>query len=282
MKTFVLALCFASVCCIVVPIQGQSETKNSDREKANPANTIQSAHEETRAAVGIVDQQTSNNQSDRAPNQSQGYFSRLFSAENLPNLILCLVGIAGVRVAVKTLKHIQKQTNILVEYNKATRDSADAALLNAKAAVTSQRPFVFIGIKTYGDDESFMFVAGCSGNSPAEVIEYYKAHTLIDAPDNLERPPKYGTPLRPRNSVLVPCNGMPVDGQGINLLHYDPSKESIPNGKISVFYFKIVYRDFVTKTQPDLPDYVTCECFVYGRELDVPIIAGPPEYNKHT
>ena len=46
---------------------------------------------------------------------------------------LVVVGIAGICIALRTLKVIEKQTEQLVK-------SADAALLNAKALINSERP----------------------------------------------------------------------------------------------------------------------------------------------
>jgi len=40
------------------------------------------------------------------------YLYRLFSADNLPNILLFLAGVAGIIVAIRTLQMIKRQTEI--------------------------------------------------------------------------------------------------------------------------------------------------------------------------
>lgn len=55
--------------------------------------------------------------------EPNGYFCRLFSASNLPNFLLVLVGIGGICAAIKTLRTLEDQTQ--------------AAFLNATSALRS-------------------------------------------------------------------------------------------------------------------------------------------------
>jgi hypothetical protein len=45
--------------------------------------------------------------------EPKSYFTRLFSPENLPNIVLSIAGIAGIIVAIYTLKKIGKQTTAI-------------------------------------------------------------------------------------------------------------------------------------------------------------------------
>lgn len=45
------------------------------------------------------------------PSDSTSYVGRLFAADNLPNLILCVIGIAGVFAALRTLEVVRRQTD---------------------------------------------------------------------------------------------------------------------------------------------------------------------------
>lgn len=54
-----------------------------------------------------VNQEAPNKQSDGAKGHTQTYFARLFSPENLPNIGLLIAGIAGIVVAIGTLRHLR-------------------------------------------------------------------------------------------------------------------------------------------------------------------------------
>jgi hypothetical protein len=73
------------------------------------------------------------------------YLQRAFAPESLVNWLLFGVGALGVGFAWKTLRTLVKQT-------EATKIAADAALLNAKAILKSERPWV-IGIVEEGTFE---------------------------------------------------------------------------------------------------------------------------------
>jgi hypothetical protein len=150
MRFFFLAVIWAFVCCAVIPINGQTAGKNAKADKTKPANSqppkIDAVNVDTVnvTKLNIPQQSEPAGKADNNSKESKAYFFRLIAPENLPNLILSIVGIAGVFVALRTLNAIQRQvdwmerqTGILVQYNKATRDSADATAKSA-AAVDKQ------------------------------------------------------------------------------------------------------------------------------------------------
>lgn len=164
-----------------------------------------------------------------------------------------------------------------VQAIKIAQDTAQAALWNARAVITSQRPFVIIGIKPE-DDTLFRFFALSQGPTPAHIVCYYVEEMLIDDPFSFPIPPKYGKEIVPQLKILVPGN-VP-DGRELTLKKYQTCNIE-ETGKISVIYFRIVYRDFVTVTDKKLPDYETRTCFLYRPGMRAPIIDGPYEYNEH-
>lgn len=132
MKTLILAVLLASVSCVIVPVNGQTTSKDSDagKAKANDAqppkiNTV-NIDSVTVSKLTVQQQSEPAGKPDNDKKESQSYFSRLIAPENLPNLILSVIGIAGIFVAGFTLKHIGRQTQILTDYNKATREMATA------------------------------------------------------------------------------------------------------------------------------------------------------------
>ncbi len=106
MKTAVLMALLAAVCCIIVPIYGQERSTKSAADEQN----AESIATQTSASVGHDAAQAEGN---KAEKDSPCYFSRLFSPENLPNIGLFIAGVAGIFIAISTLKSIKKQAELM-------------------------------------------------------------------------------------------------------------------------------------------------------------------------
>jgi hypothetical protein len=124
----------AAICCVVVPVNGQQPGKHPNSQQKSPS-TLQPPKSKTIDidTVNInklnVQQQTSPaDNSEKDAKKPPSYLRRLIAPENLPNLILSAVGIAGIIVAVCTLGAIRRQANI--------------ALLNAQSVINSERAWL--------------------------------------------------------------------------------------------------------------------------------------------
>ena len=84
-------LLVAATCCVVIPVNGQKP----DANQKPPAQT-----QGPNSTISV----------DTANTGQPSYIRRLIAPENLPNLVLCLVGIAGVAVAIRTINAIRTQT----------------------------------------------------------------------------------------------------------------------------------------------------------------------------
>jgi hypothetical protein len=115
----------------------------------------------------------------QAEDTPKGYWTRLLSPENLPNLLLFLVGAAGVWVAVSTLKTIKRQT-------KATEDSVELAekvmLLQFRPRVSLRGGFIsgLGGTIASTEKRTFQFVVVNEGGSNARI---YKSGLVIEFQD---------------------------------------------------------------------------------------------------
>jgi hypothetical protein len=65
------------------------------------------------------------------------YIARLFAPDLMPNVVLSIIGIAGVIVALCTLRKLERQT-------KANEDAAKAALLQSQHLASSERGWLFV------------------------------------------------------------------------------------------------------------------------------------------
>jgi hypothetical protein len=110
-----------TISLIVAPVHivyGQEKSTQSDPHRDSAKDTKKTAPQtkpSSSASVNVINQQASSAQENRPEEKSQGYFSRLFTPENLPNIGLVIVGIIGILVAVRTLRSIEQQTAALIE-----------------------------------------------------------------------------------------------------------------------------------------------------------------------
>jgi hypothetical protein len=117
MKIIFLAVFWASLCCIVIPIYGQASRENSKANKTKPANSqplkIGSVDVDTVNVTKLNTQQQEKptGKPDNDKQEAKSYVSRLVSAEALPNTLLCLIAFGALIAAVVTLRHIARQAD---------------------------------------------------------------------------------------------------------------------------------------------------------------------------
>ena len=63
------------------------------------------------------------------------------------NLVLVILGYAGILLAISLLKKIDRQTGYAETAAEAAAASAQAALLNAQAVMHSERPWILISVE---------------------------------------------------------------------------------------------------------------------------------------
>jgi hypothetical protein len=104
-----LAILVVSI-AVLLPIHGQEKTSKTTANKGIPSNPHQPQFPPTTTIWNVVDQETTERQSDSPEKHPKNYLSRLFSPENLPNIGLFIVGFIGIGSAISTLKKIERQT----------------------------------------------------------------------------------------------------------------------------------------------------------------------------
>lgn len=134
----IVILFLASACALY----GEQPERKEDAKRQSaqagqeaPAQGTSNVPSSPPATAETINRQTSPGPENRHEEHFQTYFSRLFAAENLPNIILALVGIAGIVVAICTLHTIRKQTDATEIAANAARDSADIMRLQAAGRI---------------------------------------------------------------------------------------------------------------------------------------------------
>jgi hypothetical protein len=200
------------------------------------------------------------------------------------------VGIAQAFALIGTLIAVIYQSKKTAEATQAMRDSlplqkeaADAALLNAQAAIAADRPWVsFFG--SFGQGV-FTCEAANLGNTPAEIISYQADVRIVDRIENLPIPPTYGPLQIPPITFLVPSRTR--DGHNIRVGAYNISNISAPDPtkQIVVFIFRAVYKNpLVSDKYPLVLQHESRMCFWYNKAIAgfIQSGGGPQEYNRHT
>ncbi len=94
-------------------VHGQAAKPHSDADKRHPATENKSASDSSGRMVIVVNQQTSKEQDKDQASKPPSYLHELLVPANLPNLLLVGVGIYGIRIAIRTLRSIEKQANLM-------------------------------------------------------------------------------------------------------------------------------------------------------------------------
>jgi len=261
-----------------------SQNAESPRVKANASSTIV-----------VIQQKTTGQQNERTADDSQGYFACLFSPENLPNIGLFLAGIAGIIVAVCTLKNIQKQTNATEKAAGAAKDNADIALLNTQVVLNSERPWLVVTAERNGStgEVYFHFRVTNKGRTPAQLVSGTVDYTFATRPDQLPIPPPYETAFyAPPNRFLVQDDWFNIRRTqseaniGVSPLGLLKSRRAQTDkaqpGEFLIVFGQIIYDDVLGKGRPDYKQHRTRWCFAFFEHGQTFETVGPEEYNEYT
>ena len=232
MKRLLITCCAVAICFVFVSrsvIAGEQPNGKANEQQHNANKPV--AESPTTTPIGGQQQQpaSSTQNSDRHCNSTKQYLRILLSPQNVSSVVLAIVGIAGIIVAICTLKAIQgqlaaikaarKQTDKMIGHAatqaQAAKDAATAANANATALKNSDRawllieivkatpesqpateqnppPAVHIGLRNYGKTPAFIFAA-----------EF--RYEISDSPHEPPRPDIYAayTPI-PYERIIAP------------------------------------------------------------------------------
>lgn len=133
-----------AVCCVVVPIKGQTSGKDSDTHGQPGANAQTPKRKDSPPSAVNIDtvnvdklnvpqQPDTVGKSDKDDQQPPSYFSRLIAPETLPNTILCVVGLAGVAAAFYTLRAMKEQAGLMERQATVSEGQTDILRLQQRA-----------------------------------------------------------------------------------------------------------------------------------------------------
>lgn len=207
------------------------------------------------------------------------------------NVLLALLGYAGIVLAVSVLKKIERQTKYGEMAALAAQEAAEAALLQAKSIVQAERPWILIHVAPSPTVENgFTVIATNRGRSPARVMS--TADELRIAKDETQLPgiPEY-TPVDP-DVPPVTMILLPGEFATIKAFCRDDVKavsgsadglQRIENWEARIFlYGKVIYRDLMEPAEAAAHETSWCCRYIHGRQKSGLVMAGTLEYNQHT
>ncbi|MHB8411146.1 MAG: hypothetical protein ACYDDI_04275 [Candidatus Acidiferrales bacterium] len=127
-KWWLIAVILAIACVI-----GWKEKRCQAQANECRASYAPQAQPERLSGTISVYQQASEQEAIAAACEPNGYFCRLFGAANLPTMLLVIVGIGAIGAAVKTLRVINRQADIMDRQTKTTEDSVKAFIESERA-----------------------------------------------------------------------------------------------------------------------------------------------------
>jgi hypothetical protein len=221
------------------------------------------------------------------------------------NVLLALLGYAGIMMAISTLKKIERQSKYsevaaeaaakgaeaASQASEAARKTAEAALLQAQAITNAERPWVLVTIvPSRSIENGFTVIATNRGRGPALVVDASDETRIASDEVQLPAMPEY-TPRQtesPFGSIVL------LPGEFMNLKSFSRDEvrtvceneehfRRVENWEERIFlYGKVVYRDLAAPADKLPHETGWCCRYIHGRQKSGLVMAGPQEYNVHT
>ncbi|MGC9157663.1 MAG: hypothetical protein ACP5FH_01640 [Terracidiphilus sp.] len=208
------------------------------------------------------------------------------------NLLLVLLGYAGILVAVSTLKKIQRQAEQAGSAAEAAAASAQAALLNAQAVIHAERPWILITVEPSPNRENcFSILATNRGRSPAKIVARAEQIRIVMDEKHLPTTPEYkdGEPQEP---LLAPIILVPGESALIKSICREDVKglcesqerfQRIEQWEEKIYlYGKVIYLNLIAPAGSQALETHWCCWYIHGQKKSGLVPAGPPAYHAHT
>lgn len=207
------------------------------------------------------------------------------------NLVLVLLGYVGILLGVSLLRKIERQTRAAEEAAEAARSSADAALLQAQALQRAERPWLTVAVEpATGRENSFAVVAVNRGKSVARIETVQDEVVIAADEEHLPARPQYrgeGSQRRRAPVILLPGESLELKRFGRDdvqeLCGAEDRLKRVEDWEEKIYlYGRIVYTDLTAAEGEPAHETGWCCWYIHGRQKSGMIMAGPPDYNRHT
>ena len=205
-------------------------------------------------------------------------------------ILLVLIAYVGIMLALSTLRKIERQTRYGEAAAQAAAESAKAAQHLAQAQERAERPWILISPEPVpGVQDSFTVLARNRGRSPARIVSI--VDEIATARDAADLPPAPGFKTEPRapNSPIIL---LPGESTGIKFFRRGDVKtvcetaedlRRVEEWEAKIYlYGRVAYADLRSADESEVHETSWFCWYIHGRQKSGLVMAGPPEYNRHT
>lgn len=206
------------------------------------------------------------------------------------NLVLAVLGYVGIMMGLSLLRKIERQARYSEETAQAATESAKAALELAQSMARAERPWILMSVRPSPNIENgFVVMANNRGRGPARIVSTVdEAISAIDE-GHLPATPEF------RNQPVAPADPMILlPGESTEIFSFSRADVKrmcdteerlarVEKWEEKIFiYGKVAYRD-LTARDDAAPFASSWFCwYIHGRQKSGMVMAGPPDYNRHS
>jgi hypothetical protein len=206
------------------------------------------------------------------------------------HIILVVLAYVGVMLAIWLLRKIERQTHYAETTAQAAADSAKAALMYAEAQALAQRPWLVVTVEPEpGPQNRFTIVATNRGRSPTRIVTLVDETATAKDEAHLPMTPVFKSEAKaPRAAIIL----LPGEATGLKTFSREDVKSVTESAedlrRVEAWESKIYLYGVVTYIDLRAPagkePYETGWCcwYIHGHQKSGMVIAGTPEYNRHT
>jgi hypothetical protein len=207
------------------------------------------------------------------------------------NLVLVILGYAGIMLSLSLLKKIDRQTGYAETAAESAAASSHAALMIAQAILNAERAWILISVEPSPSAENrFTVMATNRGRTPAKIIDTAERTRLAIDEEHLPSTPEYTDEKRvgPYTPIIL----LPGESKAIKpfsredvrgLCDSEERYRRIETWEEKIFlYGKVIYKDLTAPADSQAHETNWCCWYIHGRQNSGLVIAGLPEYNTHT
>ena len=258
-----MQLALVSIAFVTLVMYGEKPKVQSDAHEHSPANAVQEPSGQTSPAVIVVNQDHSERKSNDHPNKPPNYLSRLFGPENLPNIALVGVGIAGIIMALCTLSVLRRQTDDIVNSQRSwvmvdIEWQKGAHIFEGTSSEGAQNVGIYVDYVCRNMGKSFAQIT--DKGYVLKIVNILPWEPDFASIDDFHHTTEY---LAPDSASHYLLSGISCDGSRRN--------------RLMVIYGRAKYRDVYGEHETRFGYLVTSM-----GNLDRLPASDYPEYNKHT
>lgn len=206
-------------------------------------------------------------------------------------IVLAVLGYAGIMLALRTLKSIDRHLESGTATAEAAVGSANAALALAQAIANSERPWIVVTVEPFLTMEnSFKVMAANRGRSPARIVSSIDQVRVAANERSLPQVPEFEA--TPPGDEPEPIVLLPGEATGIWALN----REDLPaicktsdvlnrveHWQETLFlYGRIKYMELDAIAEHPVHETFWCCRYIHGEKNSALVMAGSPAYNKHS